>query len=64
MGKGTFGAVFAAGVVVLAMVLVPAARWWVLGAAVLGGGIAAGISWWNRTHPVDAKENPKRPLGL
>ena len=63
--KGAAGIVVAAAVVLGVLLWLPAARWFLALAIVVGVLIAGGLYLWHKYKPVKTDDyNDKRPLGL
>lgn len=67
VGGGIMGALFAIGSVFIFVVGLPISRWFLLGSALFGNGVAALLYAWPRKHPVeltdlqDLSAAPKQP---
>jgi len=63
--KGSAGLVITAVIVVGVLIWLPAARWFLLFAVLVGIVIAVGMHLWHKRRPVKVDDyNDKRPLGL
>lgn len=49
---GVGGAIFTIGTMVILLIGIPAARWFLLGSAVLGGISGAGLYLWHKRRPI------------
>ena len=57
------GFVFAVGIVVLAVVGLPFAKWFLLGAVVLGFGVVGILRWFRKLHPQTEVEEAQLNVG-
>lgn len=63
--KGSAALLVAVGLVVFLLIALPAYRLFFLISLLIGIVIAAGLTWWNRSHPIKDKDvENKHPLGL
>lgn len=63
--KGSAALLVAVGLVAFLLIALPAYRWFFLISLLIGVVIAGGLTWWNRSHPIEDKDvENKRPLGL
>ena len=53
VGGSIMGAVFALGTVLIFVIGLPASRWFLLGSALLGTGVAAVLYFWHKNNPVE-----------
>jgi len=60
---GVGGLIFAIGIVVLALVGLPIAKWFLLGAAILGVGVAGALRFFRRVHPRTEVEETQLNVG-
>ena len=57
------GFIFAVGIVVLAVVGLPFAKWFLLGAMILGGVVVGGLRWFRKLHPQTEVEEVQLNVG-
>jgi hypothetical protein len=57
------GFIFAVGIVVLAVVGLPFAKWFLLDAVILGVLVVGGLRWFRKTHPLTEVEEVQLNVG-
>ena len=57
------GFIFAVGIIVLALVGLPFAKWFVLGAVILGFGVVGILRWFRKLHPQTEVEEAQLNVG-
>jgi hypothetical protein len=60
---GIGGLIFAIGIIALALIGLPFAKWFLLGAAILGVGVVGILRWFRKMHPQTEVEEVQLNVG-